>query len=220
MHHRGATAEGQCFDGLARRVDDDGVALAKDAIELAAQFLAQLVVEVGERLVEEQDPSLASEGPGDGDALLLAAGQLLGTPVEERRQTEQLGDLPNPGLHRRRRPLLAATERGGDVVEHRHRRVVDELLIDEGDVAVTDRSSGDVLAVDDDLPGGRRLESGGDAHQRRLAGQRRSGEDVQATLEGEVDAGEPGLTVDDLLDCSQFERHPRAPQRPDRCPVR
>ena len=96
MHHRGASAERQCLDGLARRVDDDGVAVAKDAVELAAQFLAQLVVEVGERLVEEQDPCLPGEGAGDGDALLLAAGQLLGPPVEERRQTEQLGDLPNP----------------------------------------------------------------------------------------------------------------------------
>ena len=98
VHHDGAPAERQRLDGIARRVDHDRVALAKDAVQLAAQLLAQLVVEVGERLVEHQEPRLAGQGPGDGDALLLAAGQLGGTPLQERRRAEEVGDLADAGL--------------------------------------------------------------------------------------------------------------------------
>jgi hypothetical protein len=45
---------------------------------LLADPAAQARVEVRERLVEEQDPRLQHERPGDGDALLLAARELAG----------------------------------------------------------------------------------------------------------------------------------------------
>ena len=43
---------------------------------LDAHLLAQLGVEVGERLVQQQHLGLADERPGQCEALLLAAGQL------------------------------------------------------------------------------------------------------------------------------------------------
>jgi hypothetical protein len=43
-------------------------------------------VEVRERLVEQQHPRLEHERAGDGDALLLAARQLAGQSLAERRE--------------------------------------------------------------------------------------------------------------------------------------
>ena len=45
--------------------------------DLLAQALAQVLVEAGEGLVEEQDLRLEHERAGERDALLLAAGELV-----------------------------------------------------------------------------------------------------------------------------------------------
>ena len=60
----------------------------------------QAGVEGGERLVEQHEFRLAGQGPGQRDALLLAAGELVRAPFGhgrvERDHLEQFGD---PGLH-------------------------------------------------------------------------------------------------------------------------
>ena len=48
-----------------------------------AHLEAELGVEVGERLIEEQALRADGQRPGQGDALLLAAGELIGPPVGE-----------------------------------------------------------------------------------------------------------------------------------------
>ena len=58
--------------------DDEGDAegfLDLDQLELG--FLAQLLVERAERLVEQQELGALGEGAGEGDALALAAGELV-----------------------------------------------------------------------------------------------------------------------------------------------
>ena len=50
-------------------------------------------VEVGERLVEEEDLRLADQRPADGDALALAAGELGRLAVEELLELEHLARL-------------------------------------------------------------------------------------------------------------------------------
>ncbi len=52
--------------------------------ELEPHLHAQLGVEVGERLVEEEDLRVADQRAADGDALALAAGELRGLAVEVR----------------------------------------------------------------------------------------------------------------------------------------
>ena len=49
--------------------------------DLLAQALAQVLVEAGEGLVEEQDLRLEHQRAGERDALLLAAGELVGHPL-------------------------------------------------------------------------------------------------------------------------------------------
>ena len=63
--------------------------------ELDAHLHAQRGVEVGQRLVEQEDLGLAHDGAADGDALALAAGKLLGLALQqlvELQDARRLGD--------------------------------------------------------------------------------------------------------------------------------
>ena len=66
-----------------------------DGADLVAERDADLGVERGERLVEEEELRPGGEGAGEGDALLLAAGELegvAGAEVGEADDAEHLGD--------------------------------------------------------------------------------------------------------------------------------
>ena len=60
-----------------------------DLRELDLQPLAQLQVERAERLVEQEDVGAPDERPGDGDPLLLSAGELVGEPLAEVLETDE-----------------------------------------------------------------------------------------------------------------------------------
>ena len=62
-------------------------------LDLGAHLDAELGVEVGERLVEEEERGLAGDGAADGDALALAAGELLRLAVEQALDLQDLGGL-------------------------------------------------------------------------------------------------------------------------------
>ncbi len=63
------------------------------ALDLAAHRRAQLGVEVGERLVHEEDRRLAHDRPRQRDALALAAREVPRAAVEQVRDLERLRDL-------------------------------------------------------------------------------------------------------------------------------
>src|SRR5437763_10839327 len=58
-----------------------------------AQVDADLGVESGERLVEEEDGGLQRKRASEGDALLLATRKLVGIPIAVRRKTYELEHL-------------------------------------------------------------------------------------------------------------------------------
>ena len=60
--------------------------------------LAQVGVEVGQRLVAQDEAGAADEGPGQRDALLLAAGQLVRVAIGERTEADALEHGQRPGL--------------------------------------------------------------------------------------------------------------------------
>ena len=66
--------------------------LALERLELGPGVDPQLGVEVRERLVHQEHPRLADDRPGQGDALLLAAGELGRPARQEVADPEQLGD--------------------------------------------------------------------------------------------------------------------------------
>ena len=103
-------------------------------------------------------------------------------------------------------------QRRGDVVGHRHRRVVDELLVDHRDVALAHRHAGHVVAVDQDPALGRRVEPGHEAHQRRLAGLRRAeqhGHRAAAPASGRAGTARSAAPTR-LLDALERQLHARS----------
>ena len=65
-------------------------------LQLDLHLLAQLEVEGAERLVEEQHLGAVDERPGEGDALALAAAELVRLAVAEPRQAHRLEHLAGP----------------------------------------------------------------------------------------------------------------------------
>src|SRR5690606_8530105 len=90
--------------------------------DLTADTGPEGVVEVGERLVEDEDVRAGSHGPSQGHALLLPTGQLMGVPLAEPAETDDLEDLVDPTI-----PILRSRQAVTDVganVHVREQRVV------------------------------------------------------------------------------------------------
>jgi hypothetical protein len=203
----GAPAQQQRFRRLGGGVDEDGARHLEDARQLGAQFLAQLVVEIGQRLVEQHQIGALDQRAGDGGALLLAARQSERQAVEIRLQPQQAGDLADPSLDLLVGPALH-TKRRGDVLEDGERGIVDELLVDHRHRTLADVDARHVLAVHDDAPRGRRVETGQQAHQRGLARQCRTQKHAQRSrLERERDVSDEGDGADDPRGVFQGDGH-------------
>ena len=123
---------------IVRDHHDGRLVFLIERLEDPHHLVAHLRVEVAGRLVGEQDPRPADNRPGDGDALLLAAGQL-------RRKVMNPGAEPDPVERRLGEPAplgvrdAAIEQRDLHVVEHA--QVADQVegLEDEADLLVADR---------------------------------------------------------------------------------
>jgi hypothetical protein len=101
---------------VVRHVDGRDPELTLDLADLLAQGDADLRVERGERLVEEEDLRLDRERACERDALLLATRQLVRVPaaaILEVDEAQQLGD-PAPSRPGRPRTLQAERDVRGD----------------------------------------------------------------------------------------------------------
>ncbi|MEZ5231848.1 MAG: hypothetical protein R2749_03950 [Acidimicrobiales bacterium] len=96
VHHRDPIGHGQRLGLVVGHVDERGVHLTLDALELHLHRLAQLEVQRAEGLVEQQCPRPVDERPGQGDPLLLPARQLAGAAVGHLGQAHQLQQLAHP----------------------------------------------------------------------------------------------------------------------------
>ena len=76
LHEHDPVGERHRLDLVVGDVDHRRGDLLVQPLDLAAHLVAELGVEVGERLVEQEDPRVAHDGAADGDALALAAGEL------------------------------------------------------------------------------------------------------------------------------------------------
>ena len=202
VHDDDPAAQEQRLHGLGGGVDDDGPAAGEEGRQLDPQLLAQLVVEVDQGLVQEEEPGLLGQRPADGGALLLAARQRRWQPVQEMVDAQEPRHLPDPAVDLGTRSPGQA-QRRGDVLEHRERGIVDELLVDHGDVAAAQVAAGDVLAVLEHPALARPVEPGQDAQERGLAGQRRAQEHVEPGCEIEVQGVQVDLARDPFGDALQ-----------------
>ena len=136
-----------------------------------------LGVERAGGLVGEDDVGAVDEGPGHGDPLLLATGQLGGPVAQPVAEVE----LRDHGRHPRRSGVAAGEIGGqGDVLLGGEGGQQVERLEDEPepvptqDRALPVREGGQVGVADEHLPRGQRVQAGQAVHQGRLARARRT----------------------------------------------
>ena len=164
--------------------------LALQVLDLEAHLLAQVRVEVAEGLVQQQHLGVGHQGPGQGHALLLAAGELRGIALPEGAQPHLVQHALYRGLGMgwRFRPELERVGRVGAHSEVRPDRVV---LEDHAQVPGLGRHirtpARDEPPADVDLPGVQRLEARHQAQQHGFAAARGAQQrEALAILHGEA----------------------------------
>jgi hypothetical protein len=138
-------------------------------------YAGGVAVEGTGRLVGQQNRRPVDQGAGQGDALLLAAGQLAGAVVQPAAQADRLEHSPGGGAALGGRP---AGEHEGerDVLQGGLRRDEVERLEDHADDAEAEagqldgRQAGEVVAGDREGAGGRAVEAAQEVEQGGLAG--------------------------------------------------
>ena len=120
------------------------------AADLLAHFQAQAGVEVGKGLVEQKQAGVLHQRPGDGHALLLAAGELGGMALHHRIHVDELGDI-HGALEALGLGHLLHFQREADVLQHRHVRVERVILEHQADAALFRGHVGHVVVVEVDL---------------------------------------------------------------------
>ncbi len=135
IHHDQQVAQRHRLDLVVRDIERGGAEAPLQLLDLEAHLHPQLGVEVGERLVEQEDRRLAHDGAAHGDALALAAGKLARLALQIGGKLQQAGRLVDAGAD-----LLARCpgdlQAIGHVVEDAHVRIERVVLEHHGDVAV------------------------------------------------------------------------------------
>ena len=152
-------------------VDEGDAQLALDSLELNLHLLPQFQIERTQRFIEKEHFRLVDDGPGQGDPLPLAAGQLVGVAVAEAGKSDQ-------GESRRHPPAtilardVAHLQAVFDVRGHRHVREEGVVLEHGVGRPRVGRHRGHIFSAELDPAGIRTLETGDEAQQRSLAGPR------------------------------------------------
>ncbi len=147
-------------------------------------------VEVGERLVEEEELRGAHDGAADRDPLALAAGELRRAAVKERVERQHgrcFGGAPGDfGAG-----LTGLFQPEAHVVAHREMRIERVGLEYHRQFALRGRHAVDPDPVDLDVAGGGVLEAGDHPQQRRFSAARGADEDAElAVADLEIDAAD------------------------------
>ena len=93
LEHANLVADGKGFFLVMGHQNGTGAAALENVANLMAQASAQLYVEVGKWLVEQQQLRLRCQCTGQGDPLLLAAGQFMRVAPAQTAQLDQLEHL-------------------------------------------------------------------------------------------------------------------------------
>ena len=201
---------GQGLGLVVGDVDHGCPGLNVQAFELAAHVHAELGVQVGQRLVEQEQMRFGSDRAGDCDALLLAAGQLGWIAIDILRN-----------LHALKRGLDAVFDLGLgqlldleselDILAHGHVRPQGVGLEHEVEPALARRGKvcfrrvDNLLAVDVDGAILRFLQAGYHAQGGRLAAARRAKQRHKvAVLNGQVNILEDMIFAIEFINVFQF----------------
>ena len=152
-----------------------------DTANLLTHLKAQARIQIGERLVEQQQARILDQRASNGHALLLAAGELRRPAVHQHVHMHQLRDFLRP-LDALRLGDLLRLQGEADVAHHRHVRVERVILENQADAALFRRQLRHVLIVKVDLAAGHREDAGEHVQQRALAAARRAQQGNQLSI--------------------------------------
>ncbi len=121
-------------------IDGRGAQAVVEAADFALQLAAEAGFQVRERLVEEEEFGLADQGPAQGNALPLSAGELPRAAVEQVVDAQHGGGGGDAALDF---GLGGPPQRQaeGQVAEDRQVRIQRAVLEDHGDVALAGRQA-------------------------------------------------------------------------------
>ena len=206
IHHRDAVGHDQRLALVVRHEDRRDAEAALDRHDLDPHFLAQLEVEIRQRLVEQQHRGIDDERARERHPLALAAGHLQRTAIAEAGELDEIERV----LHALRHlgcadAAHAQSER--DVFGGGHVRKQRVVLEHDTDVAPEGRQVGDRAALQEDLAGRWWQETRDEAERGRLAAARGPEQrDELALLNREVDAGHGRRRTVVLLDSREAQR--------------
>ena len=149
-HDDDAVAQGHSLGLVVGDVDEGGIDLLTQLDDLGAHLVAELGVQVGQRLVHEEHLGLTHDSTADGNTLALAAGQSLGLPVEVLGDIQDLGGFLDLAVDLVLGHLLELQGEGHVLID-RHVGIQGVGLEDHGDVAVLGGHIVHDLAVDEEL---------------------------------------------------------------------
>ena len=172
VHDRDTVAERHRLRLVVGHVDHRRAALRVKPAELRLHGLAQVHVEVRERLVEQHHPRLHDQAAGEGHPLALSPGKIGGPALAELRHVD-LGEGRPHACRPSGRRHFPHPERIADVLGHAHVWPQRVGLEDHADPSILRRNvqggSAHGLVVETDGPAVRPFETGEETQQRRLA---------------------------------------------------
>jgi hypothetical protein len=213
VEHHDLVGQRHRLDLVVGDVDHSRAQFLVQPRDFHAHVHPQRGVQVGQRLVEQEQPRVADDGAADGDALALAAGQLRRLAVEQILHLQDARGLADLRLALGREEVAEA-KREADVLAHRHVRVQRVGLEHHRDATV---ARGDVvaqLAVDVEIPARDLLETGDHPQQRRFSATRRTDEDHELAMSDlEIDALDDPDRAKHLFDAPELHlSHLSSPQ--------
>jgi hypothetical protein len=188
-----------------RDVHGGGARALVQQLDLGAHLHAQLGVQVGQRLVEQEQLGVARQGTAHRDALALAAGQRAGLrssrcSICSIRPRGHRGFALGLGH-------LAHLQAEGDVAGHGHVRVERVALEHHRDVAVLAGQVRHVALADVDAALGGVVQPGDHVEQGRLAAARGADKDEELAGTPEVDVVQHSTGLaEDLADVTDVQR--------------
>ena len=188
-------------------VDERGLQVAVQLLQLDTRLAAQLGVEVGKRLIEEEDLRAAHDGAAQGHALALAAREGARLALQEVVESEDARGVAHPRVDLGLLHVLHL-QRESHVVVDGHVRVERVGLENHRDVAVFGRDVVHHAVADQDPALADLLEAGQHAKGRRLPATGRADQDHEflvLDLDVEVfdDGDVRGVTLHYMVVCDR-----------------
>ncbi len=138
------------------------------SLDLRAHLDAQLSIEIGERLVKEEEPGLARDRATDRHALTLSARKLLRLAIEQSLDLQDRGRALDGGFDRGSR-CSSHLQPEAKVLAHRHVRIESIVLEHHRDVPLARRRVVHDFAVNENLAAGDRFQACDHSENRALA---------------------------------------------------